>query len=268
MDKMTVEKLLSFKKEGRKIATITAYDAPFAKIMEAGGVDLILIGDSVGMAVHGRADTLTVTMEEMILHGRSVAAAVSKPFVAIDMPYMSFQTTKELAAENAAKLVRETGVQAVKLEGGVSAALAIRAIVESGIPVIGHVGLQPQSVRELGGYKTQGTTPESASAILEDAKAVENAGAFMVVLEAIPSELGKRITEELSIPTIGIGAGPHCDGQILVMHDMLGLTDRRKPKFVKPFADLREQAIDAVKKYAGEVRAGTYPDEEHSYHSK
>jgi 3-methyl-2-oxobutanoate hydroxymethyltransferase len=184
------------------------------------------------------------------------------------MPYGSFQISPELAVENARRLIAETGAQAVKLEGGVVSFDAIKAIVDAGIPVIGHVGLLPQSVKETGGYKTQGTTVESASLIMKDALAVERAGAFMIVLEAIPAELGQSISKALKIPTIGIGAGPHCDGQILVMHDMLGLSDGHKPKFVKAYADLRQQATDAVKKYAEEVRSGAYPDDAHSYHAK
>jgi len=268
MDKITVLQFGEFKRERRKITAITAYDAPFAKIMEEAGVDLVLVGDSVGMAVHGRPDTLSVTMEEMILHGRSVAGAVTKPFVAVDMPYMTFQASKELAAQNAVRLVKETGAKAVKVEGGVKVASAIRAIAEAGVPVIGHAGLLPQSVHQIGGYKAQGMTPESARVVMEDALAAEKAGAFMVVLEAIPVELGRRITEALRIPTIGIGAGPHCDGQILVMHDMLGLSTGRLPRFVKTYANLREQAVAAVRKYADEVRSGSFPTDEHSYHAK
>jgi 3-methyl-2-oxobutanoate hydroxymethyltransferase len=268
MDKITVLQFGEFKRARRKITAITAYDAPFAKIMEEAGVDLVLVGDSVGMAVHGRPDTLSVTMEEMILHGRSVAGAVTRPFVAVDMPYMTFQVSKELAAQNAVRLAKETGAKAVKVEGGVKVASAIRAIADAGVPVIGHAGLLPQSVRQIGGYKTQGTTAESAKVVMEDALAAEEAGAFMVVLEAIPSELGRSVTEALRIPTIGIGAGPHCDGQILVMHDMLGLSTGRLPRFVKTYANLREQAVAEVRKYADEVRSGVFPTDEHSYHAK
>ncbi|MBI3580865.1 MAG: 3-methyl-2-oxobutanoate hydroxymethyltransferase [Nitrospinae bacterium] len=268
MDEINVLQFAEYKRERRKITAITAYDAPFAKIMEEAGIDLVLVGDSVGMAVHGRPDTLSVTMEEMILHGRSVASAVTRPFVAVDMPYMTFQASKELAAQNAVRLVKETGAKAVKVEGGVKVASAIRAIVEAGVPVIGHAGLLPQSVHEIGGYKAQGTTAQSARVVMEDALAAEEAGAFMVVLEAIPAELGRSITGALGIPAIGIGAGPHCDGQILVMHDMLGLSTGRLPRFVKTYANLREQAVAAARKYADEVRSGAFPTDEHSYHAK
>jgi len=268
MDRISVLQFQEFKREHRKIVAITAYDAPFAKIMEEAGADLVLVGDSVGMAVHGRPDTLSVTMEEMILHGRSVASAITRPLVAIDMPFMSFQISKESAVENAGRLVRETGAQAVKVEGGVNIAPAIHAVAEAGIPIIGHVGLMPQSVHQIGGYKTQGMTADSAKTIMEDALAVESAGAFMVVLEAVPADLGRKISEALKIPVIGIGAGPHCDGQIMVMHDMLGLSTGRLPRFVKAYANLHEQAVDSVRRYAAEVRSGAYPSDEHSYHAK
>jgi 3-methyl-2-oxobutanoate hydroxymethyltransferase len=268
MDKISAPDFQDFKRTGRKIVAITAYDAPFAKIMEEAGADLVLVGDSVGMAVHGRPDTLSVTMEEMILHGRSVASAISGPLVAIDMPYMSFQVSKELAVENARRVVNETGARAVKVEGGVKISPMIRAIADAGIDIIGHVGLMPQSIREIGGYKTQGMTEESAKKVMEDALAAERAGAFMVVLEAVPAELGKKVSEALKIPVIGIGAGPHCDGQIMVMHDALGLSTGRLPRFVKAYANLRELAVDAVAKYAAEVRSGAYPSDEHSYHAK
>jgi 3-methyl-2-oxobutanoate hydroxymethyltransferase len=268
MDRITALRLGEYKREKRRIAAITAYDAPFAKIMEEAGIDLVLVGDSVGMAVHGRQDTLSVTMDEMVLHGRSVASAVTRPLVAIDMPFMSFQVSQGLAVEHAGRLISETGAQAVKLEGGVHISPAIRAIAEAGIPIIGHVGLMPQSVNQIGGYKAQGMTDDSAKIVMEDALAVEAAGAFMIVLEAIPADLGKKITEALKIPTVGIGAGPDCDGQILVMHDMLGLSTHRMPKFVKVYANLKEQAVEAVRRYAEEVRSGAYPAEEHTYHAK
>jgi 3-methyl-2-oxobutanoate hydroxymethyltransferase len=181
---------------------------------------------------------------------------------------MSFQVSEKLAVENAGRLVRETGAQAVKVEGGVNIAPTIRAVVEAGIPIIGHVGLMPQSIRQIGGYKTQGMTADSAKTVMEDALSVESAGAFMVVLEAVPEDLARKISEALKIPVIGIGAGPHCDGQIMVMHDMLGLSTGRLPRFVKAYANLHEQAVDAVKRYAAEVRSGAYPSDEHSYHAK
>ncbi|MBI5177627.1 MAG: 3-methyl-2-oxobutanoate hydroxymethyltransferase [Nitrospinae bacterium] len=265
MEKITALKLSEFKRQGRKITALTAYDAPFARLMERAGVDVILVGDSVGMAVHGRPDTLSVTMEEMVIHARAVAGAVKTPLVVVDMPFMSFQVSKEKAVENAGRLIKETGAQAVKLEGGDKYSATIRAIVDAGIPVMGHVGLTPQSVHQLGGYKVQGKQSESARKVLSDAHAVEKAGAFSVVIEAVPADLGAAVTQSLKIPTIGIGAGPDCDGQILVLHDLLGLSDGPHPRFVKMYANFAEQAVEAFKSYRDEVQSGAFPAQENTY---
>ncbi|MDH5543137.1 MAG: 3-methyl-2-oxobutanoate hydroxymethyltransferase [Nitrospinota bacterium] len=264
MDKVTAVSLIEQKKEGRKITALTAYDAPFAKLMDEAGIDVILVGDSVGMTVLGREDTLSVTMEEMIHHTRAVSSVVKRAMVVADMPFMSFQVSPQKALENAGRLIKEGRAHGVKLEGGKIMADTIRAIVNAGIPVMGHVGLTPQSVHQLGGYKVQGKKFDSARQILADSRGVEKAGAFSIVLEAIPADLAQAVTEELHIPTVGIGAGPHCDGQILVMQDMLGLSER-KAKFVKEFVNIRKIARDAFTAYVDEVRGSAFPSEEHSY---
>lgn len=267
MEKITITSLLEFKRTGRKITVLTAYDAPFARAMESAGVDVILVGDSVGMTALGRRDTLSVTVDEIIHHARAVAGAVSRPLVVADMPFMSFQVSPEKALENAGRIMKETGAHAVKLEGGEKYAAAVRAIVEAGIPVMGHIGLTPQSYHQLGGYKVQGKQADAARRLMADARALERAGAFAIVLEAIPAELGDEITRSLRIPTIGIGAGAGCDGQVLVMYDMLGFSAGAPPKFVKVFADLKTAAETAFKEYIGEVRRGSFPSAEHTYGS-
>lgn len=267
MDKVTAVSLVEQKIARRRITALTAYEAPFAKIMDDAGIDIILIGDSVGMTVLGREDTLTVTMEEIIHHSRAVSSAVSRALVVADMPFMSFQVSPEKALENAGRLIKEGGVHAVKLEGGTTVAETIRTITGAGIPVMAHLGLTPQSVHQFGGYKVQGKKFDSARQIIADAKAVQKAGAFAVVLEAIPVDLAQAITEELKIPTIGIGAGLHCDGQILVMQDMLGLS-QRTPKFVKQYASIADEASKAFTAYIDDVRMGDFPSMEHSYVSQ
>jgi len=264
MDKVTTLSIAKQKHEGRKITALTAYDAPFAEMMDDAGVDVILVGDSVGMAVLGRSDTLSVTMEEMIHHTRAVSTAVKRAMVVADMPFMSFQVSPEKALENAGRLVKEGGAHAVKLEGGRSMAETIEKIVSAGIPVMGHVGLTPQSVHTLGGYKVQGRKSQSARQVLADARAVQSAGAFSVVIEAVPVDLAQAVTAELEIPTIGIGAGPDCDGQILVLQDMLGISGRT-PRFVKRYADVAGVVRKAFEEYIDEVRDGEFPSAEHTY---
>ncbi len=265
MAPVTVTSLLEQKRAGKKIAALTAYDAPFARIMDETGVDIILVGDSVGMTALGRRDTLSVTVDDMIHHAKAVVAAVRNAMVVVDMPFMSFQVSAEKALENAGRIMQEAGAHGVKLEGGEKYADRIRAIAEAGIPVMGHIGLTPQSYLQFGGYKVQGKQGESARRLLADARAVEKAGAFSMVLEAIPADLAATITASLHIPSIGIGAGAGCDGQILVMHDMLGLSDGPHPRFVKLFADLRGQAQAAFADYIREVRGGAFPAKEHTY---
>ena len=259
--KITVTTLLEMKAEGRKIINLTAYDYPFAKLLDESGVHIILVGDSLGNVVQGEASTLPVTMDQMIYHTRIVARGVSRAMVIGDMPFMSYQTSVRDAVANAGRFLKETGASAVKLEGGATVSAIIRAISEAGIPVQAHIGLTPQSVHQMGGYKVQ----RDEARLLADAQEVESAGAFSVVLEGIPSPIAQKITQTLRIPTIGIGAGPGCDGQVLVLHDLLGLTDRHVPKFVKQYANLSESTRQAVSRYAKEVADGTFPGEAHCY---
>ncbi|MBI3810961.1 MAG: 3-methyl-2-oxobutanoate hydroxymethyltransferase [Nitrospirae bacterium] len=264
MNKITITEIQKRKREGRKITMLTAYDFPFAQIVDEAGIDMILIGDSLGVVVQGNDSTLSVTMDEMLYHTRIVSRAVEHALVVGDMPFMSFQPGVEDAVRNACRFL-QAGASAVKLEGGGAVADRIRALARMDIPVMGHIGLTPQSIHRMGGYKVQGREPEMAGRILADAKAVEEAGAFAVVLEGIPMELGRKITKALSIPTIGIGGGPHCDGQVLVLHDLLGLFDRFHPTFVKTYANLKSQALDAIKRYKEEVETGKFPSEKESY---
>jgi 3-methyl-2-oxobutanoate hydroxymethyltransferase len=264
-EKVTTLTLKKFKKEGRKIVALTAYDFPTAKILDNCGIDMILVGDSLGMVVLGYQSTIPVTMEDMIHHTKAVSKAVNRAFVVADMPFMSYHISKEQAMTNAAKLIAEGGAHAVKLEGGEEIASIVKAIVDAGIPVVGHLGLTPQSVHQLGGYKVQGKEKEKAKKIFNDAKILEQAGICALVLESIPMELAKDITENIQVPTIGIGAGPYCDGQILVTHDMLGITQGHRPKFVKQYANIEKIMIEGINAYIKEVQQGLFPDEEHSF---
>ncbi len=266
---VTIPWLKAKKTSGEKIVAVTAYDFPGARLAEEAGVDIILVGDSLGMVVLGYETTLPVTMEEMLHHTRAVARAVRRALVVGDMPYFSFHLSEEDTIRNASRFVKEAGAKAVKIEGASSRRLrTVEALVEAEIPVMGHVGLTPQSIHRFGQYRMRGGEIQEARRILEEAKALERAGAFSVVLECIPEELAEVITKELSIPTIGIGAGRFCDGQVLVFHDLLGLTDGSLPKFVKKYAELGTLIREAFLNYAREVKAGLYPDEEHSYHLK
>ncbi len=258
---ITLTELLRMKGKGEKIVALTAYDFPFAEIVDKAGVDMVLIGDSLGMVVQGKTTTIPVTMEEMLYHTDMVSRAARRAMVIGDMPFMSYQASLEDAVFNAGRFLKEAGAQAVKLEGGASVYEIIKAISKAGIPVQGHIGLTPQSVHQMGGYKVQ----RDEKRLVEDAIKVEAAGAFSVVLEGIPPEISKKITNALKIPTIGIGAGPDCDGQILVLHDLLGLNERYLPKFAKKYADLREAADDGIKKYAQDVRTKEFPGREHCY---
>ena len=265
MPKTTVLDIYKKKAEGKKITMLTAYDFPTAQIVDQAGIDMILVGDSLGMVVQGVSSTLPVTMDEMIYHTKMVARAASSAMVVGDMPFLSYQTHKAEAVRNAGRFLKEAGAEAVKLEGGTQMAEAIRAIVNAGIPVVAHIGLTPQYVHTLGGFKVQGKDEAAREKVLADARAVEEAGAFSVVLEAIPAPLAKEIHGILHIPTIGIGAGPDCDGQVLVIHDLLGLFDRFTPKFVKKYANLKDVALKAVKEYKQDVENGKFPSEEHSF---
>jgi 3-methyl-2-oxobutanoate hydroxymethyltransferase len=264
-EKITVPDIIKKKQQGEKISCLTAYDYSFARILDHAGVDILLVGDSVGCVFQGQANTLPVTMEEMIYHTRAVARGRKRALLIGDMPFLSFQVSREEAIKNAGRLLQEGGAEGVKLEGGLAIQTTIDAIVKIGIPVMGHVGLTPQSVHRFGGYKVQGKSHEKREAVMGDALAVEDAGAFAVVLEGIPLDLAKEISERLAIPTIGIGAGPHCDGQVLVIHDMLGLFDDFTPKFVKRYADIKAVVTGAVKSFIADVHERKFPGEEHSF---
>jgi 3-methyl-2-oxobutanoate hydroxymethyltransferase len=261
----SVKELQAMKERGEKFAMITAYDYPSAKLVDEAGIPIILVGDSLGMVVLGYESTIPVTMEDIIHHTKAVMRGAQEAIVVADMPFMSYQASPEEAVRNAGRLMKETGATAVKLEGGSTAAPTVKRIVEAGIPVMGHVGLTPQSVNQLGGYKLQGATPRAAVQILNDAAALQEAGAFAVVLETIPARLGKLISARLAIPTIGIGAGRHCDGQVQVFHDMLGLFDAFKPRHVRRYAELGGQVRDAVSRYIEDVRDGAFPGDAESF---
>ncbi|MBI5681980.1 MAG: 3-methyl-2-oxobutanoate hydroxymethyltransferase [Deltaproteobacteria bacterium] len=263
--KITILDIKKMKKEGRKIPVLTAYDYTMAKILDSAGIPILLVGDSSGMVFAGYESTVPVTIEEIIYHTRSVARARKNALVVADMPFLSYQVTTQDAKRNAGRLVKEGGAEAVKLEGGESIKDTVKAIVEMGVPVMGHVGLQPQSIHKMGGYKIQGRTKKQRQQILKDVKAIEKAGAFSVVLEGIPQDLAKQITETVSIPTIGIGAGIHCDGQVLVLYDMLGLYKDISPSFVKRYAELNDIITSAVERYIDEVKAGKFPENKHSF---
>lgn len=265
---VTVPDLLKMKQRGEKIAMLTAYDYPTARVLDEAGTDILLVGDSLGMVVLGYESTLPVTMDEMIHHTKPVARAASRGLVVGDMPYLSYQVGLKDAVRNAGRFLQEAGARAVKVEGGRNRARVIRAICDAEIPVMGHVGLTPQSVHRFGGYRVQGRDAAAARGILEDALAVQDAGAFSVVLEGIPAELAALVTQRLTVPTIGIGAGPDCDGQVLVLHDLLGLTPDPVPSFVRKYAELGETIRDACVRFVADVRAGAFPTGRESYHLK
>jgi 3-methyl-2-oxobutanoate hydroxymethyltransferase len=251
----------------RKISCLTAYDYPTARLLDEAGIDVLLVGDSLGMAVLGYDSTLPVTVDDIVYHTRAVRRGTRRALVVADMPYGSFHVSMEESLRNAVRLVKEGGAEAVKVEGGERRIELIAKLVEAEIPVMGHIGLTPQSLNAMGGFQVQGKTAEAARQVERDARAVEAAGAFAVVLESIPRDLAGRITAKLRIPTIGIGAGPECDGQILVFHDLVGLTLGHKPKFVRPYADLSAEVSRAVSEYCQDVREGRFPSDAESYHS-
>ena len=262
---VTVSTFLKMKAEGKKISMITAYDYTTARLVDESGIDSILVGDSLGNVMLGLGDTVSVTMADMIHHGAAVARGTKNALVVVDMPFMSYQSSVYDAVVNAGRLMKEARANAVKLEGGVEGADRIRAIVDCQIPVCAHIGLTPQGINALGGFKVQGKTADSARKLLEDAHAVEEAGAFAVVLEAIPAELAERVSAELTIPTIGIGAGAGCDGQVLVNQDMLGMFHDFTPKFVRRFAEVGDVMLEAYRAYDAAVKDGTFPAAEHTY---
>lgn len=265
MAKTTINDFMKKKAAGEKICMLTAYDYTFARMADDAGMDALLVGDSLAMVVQGLENTLPVTMDEMIYHTRMVSRGTENAMVIGDMPYMSYQVSVEEAVRNAGRFIKEGGAQAIKMEGGSEVCDRIRAMARSEIPVMAHIGLTPQAIHRMGGYKVQGKDEEARKKLLEEAKAVEEAGAFSLVIEAIPMGLAQEITESISIPTIGIGAGPHCDGQVLVMHDVIGLFDRFVPKFVKRYAELKDDAVIAMKKYRDEVISGEFPNDEQSF---
>ncbi len=264
--KMTPVDIQAMKKEGKKITMLTAYDYPLALLEDRGGIDIILVGDSVAMTVLGYENTLPVTMDEMIHHTKAVVRGAKHPLIIGDMPFMSYNTSEREAILNAGRFMKEGGADAVKLEGGASVKEIVKAIVKGGIPVMGHIGLTPQTISMLGGFKVQGKDAQAAQKIIDDALSLEDAGAFSVLLEAVPAPIAKMVTERLRVPTIGIGAGIHCDGQVLVVHDMLGLFDRFTPKFAKKYVNLSELILKALESYGEEVRKGEFPTDQHSFH--
>ncbi len=265
MASITIQNILDKKRFAAKITMLTAYDFPFAQIIDEAGIDMILVGDSLGMVVQGLDNTLPVTMDEMIYHTKMVSRATKNAMVIGDMPFMSYHKSVEDAVSNAGRFLKEAGASAVKLEGGAEVAEHIRAMTRADIPVMAHIGLTPQSIHRMSGYKVQGKTDEAAKKLIEEAHAVEDAGAFSLLLEAIPMKLAEKITSELTIPTIGIGAGAHCDGQVLVLHDVIGLFERFVPKFVKKYANMKDDVLSAVKKYKEEVEDGVFPSDKESF---
>ncbi len=263
--KKTILDIQKMKAEGEKISVLTCYDYPTARVLDGCGIDMMLVGDSLGVVVAGYENTLPVSVDEMVYHTRAVMRAEPKALVVADMPFLSYQVDVSEARRNAGRLVKEGGAAAVKLEGGENIAATIRAIVDMDVPVMAHIGLTPQSIHRMGGYRVQGKSEEQAQRLLADAAAIEEAGAFAVVLEGIPQKLAARITAELAIPTIGIGAGAYCDGQVLVIHDILGLCEKYSPKFVKRYADLKPVIADAVTRYISEVKGGEFPTDAHSF---
>jgi len=262
---VTAHELLKMKERGERIVVLTCYDALFARLLDASDIDILLVGDSVNQVLAGAETTLSATLDQMLYHTRSVRRGAERAMVICDMPFLSYQVSKEEAIRNCGHVMAETGCHGVKLEGGRPMAETVRALVDRGIPVMGHLGLTPQSVHALGGYRVQGRDRDTAERLAYDAKALEEAGAFAIVLELIPAPLASQITRSVAIPTIGIGAGPACDGQVLVVHDMLGLNDRFAAKFVKRYATLAEDVREAARLFAAEVREGRYPGPEHSF---
>jgi 3-methyl-2-oxobutanoate hydroxymethyltransferase len=264
-EKVSAPSLRSSKQRGERLVCLTAYDYPTARIVDEAGIDIILVGDSLGNVVLGYGNTVPVTLEEILIHLKAVRRAVQRALLVADMPYGTFHTGDDDAVRNALRLVKEGGAEAIKLEGGHKRVQLVKRLVDEEISVMGHIGLTPQSINQLGAYRVQGKTTKAAQQLIDDAKALEDAGAFAVVLEVVPREIAQMITESISIPTIGIGAGVHCDVQVLVIHDMLGLSFGKQARFVRPYANLRDVMTDAITRYAEDVRNGTYPSEAESY---
>jgi 3-methyl-2-oxobutanoate hydroxymethyltransferase len=264
-EKVTAPSLRASKERGERLVCLTAYDYTMARIVDEAGIDIILVGDSIGNTMLGYGNTVPVTLDEIVMHTRAVRRGVQRALLVADMPYGSFHTGADEAVHNALRLIKDGAAEAVKLEGGRKRADLVKRLVDEEIPVMGHIGLTPQSVNMLGGYRVQGKTAETARALLDDAKALEDAGAFAIVLEVVPREIAKLITESVRVPTIGIGAGAHCDIQVLVIHDLLGLSFGKLARFVRQYADLKETMTEAISRYAEDVRTGAYPSEAESY---
>ncbi|HLR76888.1 MAG TPA: 3-methyl-2-oxobutanoate hydroxymethyltransferase [Balneolaceae bacterium] len=263
--KVTTQTVVSMKGENEKISMLTAYDFTMAQIIDRAGIDVILVGDSAGNVMAGYDTTIPMTMNNMIYHASCVVRGVDKALVVADLPFMSYQITPNEALRNAGRMMKEAGVEAIKLEGGQAVAESIKKITGAGIPVMGHLGLTPQSINKFGSYKVRAKEKQEAQQLIEDAKALEQAGCFSIVLEKIPAELAKKVTSSINIPTIGIGAGPSCDGQVLVVHDMLGLNKAFKPRFLRRYADLDTSVTDAVQNYIKDIKNGDFPNEDESY---
>ncbi len=263
--RITTQDLVAMKRNGRKVVMITAYDALFGALVDAAGVDVVLVGDSVAPVLAGEETTLPATVDQMIYHGKITRRGVRRALVVVDLPFLSYQVSIPDAIANAGRILKETGAAAVKLEGGASVAPTIAALVNAGIPVMGHLGFTPQSVHQLGGFKIQGKAADDAARLVEDAKSLEQAGVFSLVLELMPGPVAARVTQAVTVPTIGIGAGPDCDGQVLVLHDMLGLNEGFTPKFLKRYAEMGQAVRDAVSRFADEVRTAGYPGPEHTH---
>ena len=262
---VTTKTVITMKRNGEKIAMLTAYDFLVAKYLDQVGIDIILVGDSLGNVVHGYETTLPVTVDDMIYHAKAVKRAVRNALVVVDMTFMSFQTSIDDAIRNAGRIMKEVGIGAVKLEGGAYISDIVKHLVKIGIPVMGHLGLTPQAINKFGTYEVRATTKDEAMQLLEDARVLADSGAFAIVLEKIPADLAKKVTETISIPTIGIGAGPHCDGQVLVVYDMLGLTEEFKPRFVRRYSEVAETMRTAFRTYIKDVKAGKFPTTKESY---
>ena len=267
MEKVTTQSIKKMKQDGEKVTMLTAYDYSTAALLDQVGIDILLVGDSLGMVVLGYETTLPVTMEEMLHHTRAVSRATKRAMVVGDMPFMSYQVSTEQALKNAGRFLKEADAHAVKLEGGIEIADTVKKLVDSGIPVMGHLGLTPQSIHQLGGYGVQGKEDKAARKMINDAIALEQAGVFSLVLECVPTALAKDITEKVSVPTIGIGAGVYCDGQVLVTHDLLGIFEKFVPKFVKKYVELNKPIKKAVSEFIEEVKKGKFPGPEHSFGS-
>lgn len=265
LDKVTAPQVRASKAAGKKWVVVTAYDATFARLLDEGGADILLVGDSLGMVVQGHPNTLPVTLDDVIYHTRAVARGTRRAQVVADLPFLSFQISPEEALRAAGRLVKEAGAEAVKLEGAGRNLEAVRRIVDAGIPVMGHVGLTPQMVHDYGGFRVQGRGEEARKRLVEDAQALVHAGVYSLVVEGVPTDVGEAITRAVDVPTIGIGAGPHCDGQVLVCYDLLGLFRGFKPKFVKHYAEMGDAVVNSTRRFADEVRAGVFPDSEHSF---